>query len=192
MRVATLTGDAIRPHMPDIAALRITVFREWPYLYEGDAAYESRYLARYSGPRAAVIAAFDEDRVVGAATCLPVDDAGDSVRQGFADAGIDTAGYFYFGESVLLPEYRGRGIGVAFFKAREAQAAGYRSAAFCAVARAADDPRRPADYRPLHDFWHRRGYREQPGLACEMTWRDVGDDAPTPHRLDFWSKALQP
>ncbi len=191
MRIATLTGDAIRPHMPDIAALRIAVFREWPYLYEGDTDYESRYLARYSGPRAAVIAAFDDDRVVGAATCLPVDDAGDSVRQGFAAAGVDSSSYFYFGESVLLRAYRGRGIGVAFFKAREAQAAGYRTAAFCAVERDDDDPRRPADYRPLHEFWAHRGYAAQPGLACEMTWRDVGDAAPTPHRLGFWTKALQ-
>lgn len=43
-----LTGDSIRAHFDDIARLRITVFCEWPYLYEGSLAYERNYLAHYA------------------------------------------------------------------------------------------------------------------------------------------------
>ena len=38
LRFATLAGPALHPLLPDLARLRIEVFREWPYHYEGDAA----------------------------------------------------------------------------------------------------------------------------------------------------------
>ena len=40
LRVALLTGTALGQVLPDLARLRITVFRDWPYLYEGTLAYE--------------------------------------------------------------------------------------------------------------------------------------------------------
>ena len=44
----SLHGPDIEPYLDDIARLRIRVFREWPYLYEGDAAYEADYLRTYT------------------------------------------------------------------------------------------------------------------------------------------------
>ena len=35
-----LTGDAVAGALDDLARLRIAVFRDWPYLYDGDVAYE--------------------------------------------------------------------------------------------------------------------------------------------------------
>lgn len=196
LRLITVTGEALRPHLADVARLRIAVFREWPYLYEGDAAYEERYLARYAAaPGAAVVLAFDGDRVVGASTCLPLVEEGDTVQAPFLAAGWDLARVFYFGESVLLPEYRGRGVGVGFFAEREAHArrfAGIDTAAFCAVVRDPADPRKPADYVPLDSFWRKRGYTPAPGLACTMRWKELGAPEETPHRLTFWLKRLAP
>jgi GNAT superfamily N-acetyltransferase len=104
----------------------------------------------------------------------------------------DPARVCYFGESVLLPADRGPGIGVAFFAAREAQARrlGLAEAAFCAVDRAPDDPRRPADYVPLDGFWTRRGYTRQPGLAVTFSWRELGGTAEVANRLTFWTLRL--
>lgn len=194
LRLSTATGDALRPHLADVARLRIAVFREWPYLYEGDAASEERYLMRYAAaPGAAVVLARDGDRVVGASTCLPLAEEGEAVKAPFRAAGRDIARVFYFGESVLLPDYRGRGAGVGFFVEREAHARrfpGIDTAAFCAVMRDQDDPRRPAGYVPLDAFWRRRGYAPVPGLACTMSWKEAGATEETPHRLAFWQKRL--
>ena len=44
IRVAPLTGAAIIPALPALARLRITVFRDWPYLYDGAMTYEQGYL----------------------------------------------------------------------------------------------------------------------------------------------------
>jgi GNAT superfamily N-acetyltransferase len=196
LRLATVTGAALRPHLADVARLRIAVFREWPYLYDGDAGYEERYLGRYAAAAgAAVVLALDGERVVGASTCLPLVEEGETVKAPFVAAGWDPARVFYFGESVLLPEYRGRGLGVGFFDAREAHARrfpGIDTAAFCAVVRDPADPRKPPGYVPLDAFWRRRGYTPAPDLACIMRWKEIGADAETPHRLAFWLKPLAP
>ncbi|WP_137124417.1 GNAT family N-acetyltransferase [Roseomonas sp. HF4] len=191
LRFETLHGDRLRAWLPRLAGLRIAVFREWPYLYEGEAGYEETYLAAYAdSPGAAVIAALDGDRTVGCATCQPMAEATPRVRDAFAARGMDPARWCYFGESVLLPDYRGRGAGVRFFEMREAHARGLglEAAAFCAVTRNDNDPRRPAGYVPLDAFWRKRGYARRADISVVFDWREVGDDRATLHALGFWAK----
>jgi GNAT superfamily N-acetyltransferase len=111
-----------------------------------------------------------------------------------AARGIDVASVYYFGESVLLPAYRGRGVGHAFFDRREAQARvlGFTTACFCTVARPADHPARPADYSPLDPFWRGRGYAPVDGLVADFGWKDVGDAEESRHPMQFWMKRLSP
>jgi GNAT superfamily N-acetyltransferase len=189
LRFETLEGDALRAWLARLSGLRVTVFREWPYLYEGDAGYEERYIAAYAGsPGAAVIAALDGDTPVGCATCQPMTQAEGVVRDAFAR--LDPARWCYFGESVLLREYRGRGAGVRFFELREAHARrlGLAATAFCAVTRNENDPRRPKDHVPLDAFWRKRGYVPRPEISLVFDWKEVGDDRKTPHALGFWVK----
>jgi GNAT superfamily N-acetyltransferase len=172
----------------------VTVFRDWPYLYDGDAAYEAAYLQTYvRSRRAAVIVARAGGRIVGASTCLPLSDETDNVTAPFRAHGWDTARFFYFGESVLLPELRGQGVGVAFFAEREAHARAVSDcdyAVFCAVQRPADHPARPAGYQPLDAFWTRRGFVKRPDLRCEIAWKDLGEAEETGKTLVFWMKSL--
>src|SRR3954451_15292256 len=167
LRLETLTGPALQSLLPALSALRIAVFAEWPYLYAGDAAEEADYLSAYAtGRGAAAVVAFDGERPVGMATCQPLAETHAEVRTAFLGRGLDPAPYCYFGESVLLPEYRGRGAGVGFFARREAVARqlGLTAATFCAVVRNANDPRKPAGYVPLDGFWRNRGYLPRPDL----------------------------
>lgn len=191
LRFETLRGDTLRAWLPRLAGLRIAVFREWPYLYDGTPGYEETYLAAYAdSPGAAVIAAIEGDRAVGCATCQPMAEATARVQAAFPERGLDPARFCYFGESVLLPEYRGRGAGVRFFEMREAHARslGLAAAAFCAVTRNDNDPRRPKDYVPLDAFWGRRGYVRRADISVIFEWKEVGDDRDTPHALGFWVK----
>ncbi len=191
IEVRSLTGGAVDAALDDLARLRIDVFRDWPYLYDGDLDYERRYMASYrDSPGAVLVGAFDGDRLVGAATGTPMEDHADDFAEPFA--GRDLTRIFYCAESVLLPGYRGRGLGHAFFDAREAHARTLRreTSAFCAVIRPADHPARPAEYRPLDAFWRKRGYAPLAGAVARFTWKDVGVEAATGKSLQFWTKDL--
>ncbi|SIS72527.1 hypothetical protein SAMN05421759_102656 [Roseivivax lentus] len=193
MRVKALTGEALEAVLDDVAALRIEVFREYPYLYDGNPAYERDYLAHYRGnPGAIVVGAFDGDRLVGAATGTAMEDHADDFAAAFSNTGHDLGDIFYCAESVLLKEYRGQRIGHLFFDLREdhARAMGRTHAAFCAVIRPDDHPLRPEGYRPLHGFWRKRGYAPLPGVVAEFSWKDVDREAETPHELQFWMREL--
>lgn len=194
IRIERLTGAEIEAYLDALAGLRISVFRAFPYLYDGDMDYEREYLRSYAkSARSVIVGAFDGGDLIGAATALPMADEPDYVTGPFAARGYDTARVFYFGESVLRPEYRGRGIGVAFFGEREAHArsfGGFTHAAFCAVIRPPDHPRRPADFVPLDGFWRKRGYAPMPGFTLEFTWRDLDETAESDKPMAVWVKAL--
>ncbi|MCO6057006.1 GNAT family N-acetyltransferase [Pseudomonas sp. MOB-449] len=196
MQIRLLQGAAIAPHIDDLARLRLTVFREFPYLYDGTLEYEARYLSTYAeSPESLFVLALDGERVVGVSTGLPMADETDEFQRPFREQGWDPARIFYFGESVLLAEYRGTGLGVRFFDEREqyAQRLGrFDFCAFCAVERTVEHPRRPPGYQPLNDFWGRRGYFHHPELRTELHWRDLDEDAESAKPMSFWLKELNP
>lgn len=190
LTVKPVTGDELRAALPDLARLRMAVFREFPYLYAGSLDYEQHYLETYvQAPGAFVALARDGERVVGASTALPLTQETAELRRPFEQSGeFDVSEVLYFGESVLLPEYRGRGLGHAFFDQREgyAQQLGLPVTAFCAVQRPDDHPARPTPYRDLHAFWRARGYTERLGLHTTLSWQDLGEQAETPKPMRFW------
>ena len=193
LRIETLAGEHIGDRLDALAAVRIAVFRDWPYLYDGSLAYERKYLGTYlRSSRSLAILVWDGDRCVGASTALPLADAEEEARLPFEQAGRDISGIDYFGESVLLREYRGRGLGVRFFELREAHARGLglHTCAFCAVSRPDDHPARPADYVPNDAFWTRRGYRRDPALVAQYRWTDIGEPEETAKPLVFWLRQL--
>ncbi len=193
LRVETLQGAALDAALDEVARLRITVFRAWPYLYDGDLDYERRYMEVYRDSRAAVlVGAFDGDKLVGAATGTPMADHADDFAAAFAGTGYDLRDVFYCAESVLLPEYRGQGAGHAFFDHREAhaRATGHRYSAFCSVIRPPNHPARPADYRSLDGFWRARGYAPLDGVMAEFSWKDVGEPQESRKKLQFWLREL--
>ncbi|APZ97365.1 GNAT family N-acetyltransferase [Sphingopyxis sp. QXT-31] len=191
--VAPVTGAGLAEVIPALAALRITVFRAFPYLYDGNAAYEADYLADFAAAAGAVIVvARDGETIVGAATAAPLVTQDEAWQAPLAAAGFDIARCFYFGESVLLPRYRGQGMGHAFFDHREAQARalGASHVAFCSVIRAGNHPARPADHRPLDAFWRGRGYAPLAGVTARFDWKTIGGEGEERHELQYWTRAL--
>lgn len=191
--VRTLAGPEIAEHLADLACLRIKVFAAFPYLYDGSEAYEAQYVSEFAAePGSVLVAAFDGDRVVGAATASPMAGQKAEFRAPFEERGYDTGTLFYFGESVLLTEYRGQGIGHAFFDHREdaARAAGATHACFAAVVRPEDHPERPDDYRPLDLFWRKRGYAPVAGLVTHLSWKDQAETTKSPKAMQYWIRSL--
>ncbi|WP_092405124.1 GNAT family N-acetyltransferase [Dokdonella immobilis] len=194
LRVLSLRGAEIAGWLPAVARLRIAVFREYPYLYDGDEAYEARYLATYArSPGGVLVVVLDGEEVVGASTGMPLAGTEAEFQAPFLERRMPIETVFYCAESVLLREYRGRGLGHRFFDEREAHAralGAFAWTAFAAVDRAEDDPRCPADYRSNAPFWARRGYVRQPDMTMALAWKQVDCETETEQALTFWLRRL--
>lgn len=193
VRLEILTGAALEAALPELARLRIAVFRDWPYLYDGDLGYEEAYLQSYrNSQEAIVVGAFDSGTLVGASTGTPLADHAEDFATAFAGSGFDLNDVFYCAESVLLAPYRGQGLGQGFFDAREshARARGYSVSAFCSVLRPSDHPMRSKNYAPLDPFWRRRGYAPLAGVVARFSWKDLDSACATDKSLQFWARDL--
>ena len=192
--VRSVTGDDILTVLPDLARLRIAVFRDWPYLYDGTLEYEEEYLDKLAKAKGAVcVIARDGDQIVGASTGAPMIEHADEFGDPFTKAGYDISKIFYCGESVLLKSHRGHGLGHIFFEKREEQAhklGGFTHSTFCRVIRPDDHPLKPADYIPLDKFWTKRGYAPVEGLTATYSWKDIDQKDETVHHMQFWMKKL--
>jgi GNAT superfamily N-acetyltransferase len=184
------TGKDILPMIPALGQLRISVFSDFPYLYEGSFDYEQAYLKVYAkNPTSIAFGVFDGKKPVGATTGMPLLAESKEIQQPFIDRGLNLDEIFYFGESILLPEYRGQGIGHLFFDVREKHALenGFKTTTFCSVFRSENHPLKPLDYRPNDAFWTKRGYTKQ-DFSCKMTWLDRNEAEETEKELVFWIK----
>jgi len=191
--VRALTGADLGHALADVARLRIEVFRDWPYLYDGDFLYEESYLQTYrNSDRAIVVGAYDGADLVGASTGTPLADHEDDFVTAFDGTGLAMDDVFYCAESVLLPGYRGHGAGHRFFDIREAHARhlGFSKCCFCAVMRPENHPQRPKQYRSLEPFWQGRAYAPLKGVVAQFSWNDVGQTTATAKPLQFWIKDL--
>ena len=145
IRIERCSGKALERYIPELARLRIEVFHDFPYLYDGTYEYEEKYLQTYINcPESVIVMAFDGDKVVGASTAIPMKYETDELKKPFIEHGYNLDEVFYCSESVLNKDYRGLGIGVRFFEEREAHArelGGFKHICFCCVERPADHPR---------------------------------------------------
>lgn len=191
MQFLSLSGRQILPYLEELAWLRIRIFSEFPYLYDGNIAYEMKYLQTYvNSPRSMVLLIRDGNKSIGATTALPLADADPEFHVPFVKHGIPLDDVYYFGESVLLPEYRGRGYSHRFFSEREAHARhfGFQVTTFCAVVREERHPLRPKDYVSHEILWMKRGYRFAEGFTCTYRWKDIGESRETDKQMQFWIK----
>lgn len=189
-----LTGAQARKYVRDLAALRVKVFWDFPYLYEGNLEYEEKYLETYfKAKHSFIFLVEDEGKIVGATTGIWASEEEESFRKPFDEAGLSSQNLFYFGESVLLPEYRGLGIGKKFFEEREAFARSLpfiHALSFCAVVRAEDHKLKPHDYKPLDPFWRSQGFEKVSGMTTDYEWLDRGEVTPTSKKMQFWIKKI--
>ena len=203
LQVSTYYGTDISPFIPAIAALRIKVFKEYPYLYAGSRAYEEQYLNSYCQARDALVVVIvdpDTQAIVGVSTGLPMSQAETVFQLALKKRQVDPESLYYCGESILEPAYRGRGIYPSLFDYRErhGRQLGLTESVFAAVVRTPEShygrsalALRPNGYRSLADKWRRLGYQPWQGMQVELSWPTIGSqDDENLHTLQYWHKSI--
>lgn len=193
--IQTCHGSEIAKHLEAIAKLRIEVFREYPYLYDGSFDYEKSYLQTYiESEKSIAILLFNESQqLVGVSTGIPLQDESEEFKKPFKNNDIYISTIFYCGESIIQKEYRGQGYYSTFFDKREnhaAQMPSIQSICFCAVQRPQNHPLKPDDYRPLDPIWEKAGYQKHPELKTTYRWKDVNEEGESDKEMVFWLKSL--
>lgn len=195
LKIKRLRGTELATHLDQLGELRIQVFRDFPYLYEGTLAYERQYLQTYLRTNESHLTlVFDEDRLVGATTAILAKHEESAFQEPFRQHGFSVEKICYFGESILLTPYRGLGLGKIFMTDRLQFARGFPEiewASFCAVVRPADHPLRPANYQPLDGFWRSMGFSPIQGLTTTYKWKDLDQEIETEKTLQFWMQNLK-
>lgn len=193
-KIECLYGDQINPLLEQIGKLRIQVFKEFPYLYEGSLDYEINYLSRYAkSESAALFIVRDNENIVGMSSCVALSEEEKNFQRPFLENGYDLSSIFYFGESILLPKQRGKGLGKQFFKLREDHARkslgkSLKFTTFCAVNRELDHPLKPPTYNSPEPLWNKMGYIKNISLVAKFSWPELGQSHETEKELTFWLK----
>ncbi len=193
LKTLYLTGNELAPYLNDLADLRLKVFYEFPYLYDGNLSYEMQYLTTYSrSSNSRVMLIYDGKKLIGATTSIPLKEEELTIQNPFIKQGLNPADYFYLGEALLLPEYRGQRIYRLFFTFREnaGKEQGYKKTVFMAVIRPEYHPRRPVNYQPLDVIWTHFGYHCISGLQIYYSWKDTDNAVETEKALSVWEKDL--
>lgn len=194
MEILRLSGNQARKYVKELAHLRLQVFYEFPYLYEGTLDYEIKYLETYfKAEHSIIILLKDVDSIIGASTGIWAKEEEAAFKVPLIEWGLNPDQVFYFGESVILAEYRGRGFGKMFFQERESFARSLpniKNIAFCRVVREVNHPLKPIEYRPLDTFWQSQGFQEAAGLATLYSWKDRTEKQETVKQMQYWIKEM--
>ncbi|MRR35705.1 GNAT family N-acetyltransferase [bacterium] len=187
------TGPAVIPYLSEIARLRITIFREFPYLYKGSQEIETKYLQAYAeAPDACVFVVRDGEAIIGAVTGVPLSGEPASFTAPFAGSPFSLDTIYYVGEVLFFPAYRGQGLGSRLLQEFEdhVRALGrYQRLACATVVRPETHPLRPSDYRPIDGLLLRAEFIKYPELRVALPWPDL-DGNITENTMVFWMNEL--
>ncbi len=195
IHVRSFSGAGIKPYIHSIAKLRCEVLRDYPYFEEPDLPGTTQYLKTISSCKEALaVLIFDNTTLVGVSLGYPCALEQSELHRLLKEKELPLQAFYFFGESVLLKPYRGRGIGHHFFDAREAHVAHlptFKHILFCTPSQIESTTGRPSDFVPLHDFWRKRGYVHHPEMHILLPRKRMGEELPQELSLTCWIKDLR-
>ena len=189
-----LQSKDIQDYFQEIAQLRIEIFKEFPYLYQGSFDYERNYLCRYIEASDSLVCLVKQgDIIAGMTTAISLAQEDQDIKGQYQEQGYIPEHTCYFGESIIKKEYRNYGVGKQFFKIREEFAIEnipkLKHTTFCAVKRDHSHPLRPENYFDLSEFWSKQGYQKTES-HIKMKWKDINKDKEDYKKLMIWKKSF--
>jgi GNAT superfamily N-acetyltransferase len=172
-------GKDLEPYLNDVIRLRLEVFREYPYLYEGTEEEEYEYISDsyMQFPESLVVLLYEDHRIVGIATGKPLKKVKANIQSPLSQASYPIDDTFYLGELVLEKAYRGKMLGQQLYQSFEnyvKKHTNYRLITFSEVERPPSDPLRPAGYISNENFWKAQEFVKHPEIRTLFRGKSSG------------------
>lgn len=196
--IKLIMGKEIAHYLEVLTQMRVALFKAYPYLYFGNFDYEKKYLEEYlKEQRAVLVLAFDQNKIVGTLTGIPL--MSDSsiiadLKVKLKDQGEKPEDYYYYGEMLILPEYRGKGLYLKMYDAIDQHVRNwrYQYTCFLTVVRDQNDPRKPENYKDPYILAEKMGFKKTntriifhwPTIQADRQVKDVNNE------LLMWVKKL--
>ena len=196
--VKLLKGKEARQYFNDLASFRLEYFREYPYLYEGSLEYEKKYLESYfNNENSILLVALDNNKIIALSTAIPLlseYNILEGVKETFSNMCLKLEDFYYFGEIIVLPEYRKKGIASLLYNKQEeyAKTLGYRGVCLLVVLREQDHVLKPIDYEDSDQIWIHLGYRKTSAYSY-FEWPTIqpcGGSQNMSNKMVWWTKML--
>jgi len=183
IHIQQLSGREILPYLRSLARLRVEVFRQSFCNEFREFDQEYAYLKKHVEAKESIaILVFSNTTLVGASTGLPLDTEDEKIQKPLKEQGYDPSRIFYLTESVLLKEFRGRGITHHFYEMRERHAKQKKRFSLICLTY---PEKISEDFPSLLHFWRKRGYVHHPDLYLVSSHKGKG------MKKTYWIKSVQ-
>jgi hypothetical protein len=193
--IKSFTGQEAERYVDQIAAIRLNMFKSYPYLYKGTVEHEKEYLQVYfKSPHATILLAFDnQGNVIGMSSSIPLDDEAEEIKAPFIEKQLNCEDYLYIGEGLIDAEYQNKGLVRQAAQIHEeiAHSMGYKYLVFMAVDRPENHPCKPDNYRSTDDLFKHFGYTKFDNMNVTLTWNQVDTNQEVTNTLSLWHKELR-
>ncbi len=194
--IKAFRGESITPYIKDITDLSITIYKEYPYLYEGTEEEYLPFIEHYTHSNYGIACLlFDDAKPIGVAIGMPMNEMREKYKQPFISARPqdNCDEIFYLGEFLLLKAYRGQGFGKQMYLELEhliKENESLKKICFCKIDESDQNPLMPKNYRPLDGFWKKLGFGKCDDITVTVYWRNVFEENDSPHKMVYLLKSL--
>lgn len=193
-----LIGKEMLSYIQTVSEMRIKEFENYPYLYKGNFEYEKNYMTGFANdPKSCLGIAKNGDTIVGISTGMPLKSDAEILKDAelvYKKADKDPTLYYYFGEFIVHPQFRGQGISKQLAIDMEAFAKNYGFSKICllTVIRSVNDPRKPTNYIGTDHVWRALGFTtdQQTIDYHSPTILESGEVKDIMNPMQFWSKDI--
>ncbi len=193
IKLFLLKGKQALPFIDIVANFRINVFKEFPYLYEGNIEDERGYITSYTEhDDANIILIYKGDSAIGFSSSLPLSMESEYITDVIKNAGLDINDYLYLGEAIINKEYRGIGIlnNIIDIHTSEAKKLNLSKFCFMAVLRDSNHPNTPKDdnYIANEVIFSKKGFSPINDCYVNIEWKNCITGNMEENTLQFYTK----
>lgn len=190
------TGKDVAKFTTLIANYRISFFKKFPYLYEGNMEYESNYLEGILNEKKSLLVVIQfNNSPIGISTSYPLTTEADILTETyekFISENKKPEEYFYYSEIILSDDHRQKGLSKTVYEIQEdyAKTLGFKKICLATVLREKNDIRKPLDYRDSDGLWENLGFSKTK-IIIDYEWPTIQFDSSiqkNKNKMIFWEK----